>query len=436
MIYTFWDEFFWYWYSNGFEKVFYIFWYFFLLEAPRFLVMDMVVLFAFYRSRRKNSEIYEEAKQKLYFENPLISLIAPGKNEGAHIYKLVDSISKQNYPNIEIIIIDDGSDDDTPVICRSLLNSGLIDVFLRNDVRGGKASAANLALRYAKGKYIVHLDADTSFDEDAIERIIIPFYIDKTVGAVGGNIKVRNQDEAIVTSLQAVEYLQTISVGRIVTAYLGIYKIVSGAFGAFRKDVIERIGGWDVGPGLDGDITVKIRKMGYTVAFEPTAIGFTNVPTTFRRLSNQRLRWSKSLIRFRLRKHADIFKAQSHFTFSNFFAMFENVFFNLILDGIWFFYMVTIIINNIDHLGFIIPLKIMIYGTSSFIQFLIVLSLSRQWRSETKLLIYIPLMMIYNGYYMRVIRTMAYIKEIFFYSSYNDPWNPAKSSSKAKEFGL
>ena len=436
MIYTFWDEFFWYWYSNGFEKVFYIFWYFFLLEAPRFLIMDMVVLFAFYRGRRKNADIYEEARQKLYFENPLISLLVPGKNEGAHIYKLVDSINKQKYTNTEIIIVDDGSDDDTPIICRSLLDNGLIQFFLRNDVRGGKASAANLALRYAKGKYIVHLDADTSFDNEAIERIIIPFYLDKNVGAVGGNIKVRNQDEAIVTSLQGVEYLQTISVGRIVTAYLGIYKIISGAFGAFRRDIIDRIGGWDVGPGLDGDITVKIRKMGYTIAFEPSAVAFTSVPSTFRRLTNQRLRWSKSLIRFRLRKHVDIFKPQSSFTFSNFFAIFENIFFNVILDIIWFFYMVTIIVNNIDHLGFIIPLKIMIYGTASFLQFLIVLALSKQWRTEIKLLIYIPLMMLYNGYYMRVIRTMAYIKEIFFYSSYNDLWNPAKSSAKAKEFGL
>lgn len=436
MIYTFWDDFFWYWYSNGFEKVFYIFWYFFLLEAPRFLVMDMVVLFLFYRNRRKNAKVYEEARQKLFFENPLISILVPGKNEGQHIYKLVDSINKQTYSNIEIIIVDDGSDDDTQVICRSLYNNGFIDVFLRNDVRGGKASAANLALRYAKGKFIVHLDADTSFDSEAIERIIIPFYVDSTVGAVGGNVKVRNQDYAIVTSLQAVEYLQTISVGRIVTAYLGIYKIVSGAFGAFRADIIERIGGWDIGPGLDGDITVKVRKLGYTIAFEPSAVGLTSVPNTFNKLSIQRLRWNKSLIRFRLRKHSDLFKPQASFDFSNFFAFFENIFFNVVLDLIWVFYIITIIVDNIDHLAFIIPLKIMIYGTASLIQFLIVLALSDRWRTEFRLIIYIPLMMIYNGYYMRIIRTMAYIKEIFFYSSYKDPWNPAKSSIKAKEYGL
>ncbi len=436
MIYTFWDDFFWYWYSNGFEKVFYIFWYFFLLEAPRFLLMDIVMMFVYYRTRHSKAKLYEEARQKLLFENPLISVIAPGKNEGEHIYKLVDSINKQTYTNIEIIIVDDGSDDDTETICRSLLKNGFIDVFLRNEVRGGKASAANLALRYSKGKYVVHLDADTSFDENAIERIIIPFYLDEHTGAVGGNIKARNQDEGIVTSLQSIEYLQTISVGRVVTSYLGIYKIVSGAFGAFRKDIIDRIGGWDIGPGLDGDITVKIRKLGYNIAFEPTAIGLTNVPNTFKKLSNQRLRWNKSLIRFRLRKHSDVFKAQASFNFSNFFALFENVFFNLILDVIWFFYIIQIIVVNVDYLAFIIPLKIMIYGTASLIQFLVVMSMSDRWKSEFKLIIYIPLMMIYNGYYMRVIRSMAYIKEIFFYSSYKDPWNPAKSSLKAKEYGL
>lgn len=436
MIYTFWDEFFWYWYSSGFEKVFYIFWYFFLLEAPRFLIMDVVVLFVFYRTRRKRVNIYEEARQRFLFENPLISVISPGKNEGQHIYKLVDSVHKQKYTNIEVIIVDDGSDDDTATICSSLLSNGLIDVFLRNDVRGGKGSAANLALRYAKGKFIVHLDADTSFDENAIERIILPFYIDENTGAVGGNIKARNQDYNIATSVQSLEYLQTISVGRAVTAYLGIYKIVSGAFGAFRKDIIDRIGGWDVGPGLDGDITVKIRKMGYNIAFEPTAIGLTNVPNNFRKLSVQRLRWNKSLIRFRLRKHSDVFKAQASFNFSNFFALFENIFFNLVLDVIWFFYMFQIIVENIDYLGFIIPLKIMIYGTASFLQFLVVLAMSERWRSELKLIVYIPLMIFYNGYYMRVIRSMAYIKEIFFYSSYKDPWNPAKSSIKAKEMRL
>ena len=78
---------------------------------------------------------------------PLISIIAPGKNEGENIYKLVKSLNEQTYQKVEIIIVDDGSDDETPIIGRSLEKHGLIDKFVRNHMRGGKASAANLALR-------------------------------------------------------------------------------------------------------------------------------------------------------------------------------------------------------------------------------------------------------------------------------------------------
>jgi cellulose synthase/poly-beta-1,6-N-acetylglucosamine synthase-like glycosyltransferase len=398
--------------------------------------MDFVILFVYFRKRDIGYDAREQARRQFLMENPLVSVIAPGKNEGKHIYKLVNSLNEQTYRNIQIVIVDDGSDDDTYTICKSLYENGYIDVFLRNDERGGKASAANLALRYATGKFVVHLDADSSFDTQAIENIIIPFYLDDKVGAVGGNIKVRNYDKNICTSVQAIEYLQTISVGRMVTSYLGIYKIISGAFGAFRKDIIDRIGGWDIGPGLDGDITVKIRKLGYKIEFEHTAVGLTNVPEKWNILSKQRLRWNKSLIRFRLRKHKDVFMPHANFNFSNFFALFENVFFNLILDVIWFFYIINIIIVNVDFLAFIIPLKIMLYGTASLLQFIVVLIISERWRQEIKLVIFIPLMMLYNGYYMRIIRTMAYIKEIFFLSSYKDPWNPQKSSAKAQEFGL
>ncbi|NOR88571.1 MAG: glycosyltransferase [Bacteroidales bacterium] len=436
MIYDFWDEFFWYWYSNGFQKVFRIFWYFFLLEAPRFLLMDFVILIVYFRRRDVNRDAREKARREFMLENPIVSVIAPGKNEGKHIYKLVNSLNEQSYRNLQIVIVDDGSDDDTYLICKSLYDNGYIDVFIRNDDRGGKASAANLALRYATGKYVVHLDADSSFDANAIENIIIPFYMNKNLGAVGGNIKVRNYEKNICTSVQAIEYMQTITVGRMVTSYLGIYKIISGAFGAFRKDIIDRIGGWDIGPGLDGDITVKVRKLGYDIGFEHSAIGLTNVPEKWKILSKQRLRWNKSLIRFRMRKHKDIYSPSAAFNFSNFFALFENVFFNLVLDVIWFFYIINIIIVNVDFLAFIIPLKIMLYGTASLLQFIVVMIISERWRQEIKLIIFIPLMMIYNGYYMRIIRTMAYLKEIFFFSSYKDPWNPSKSSAKAREFGL
>lgn len=99
------------------------------------------------------------------------------------------------------------------------------------------------------------------------------------VKGVGGCVKVRNYKETICSSLQAFEYLKRIQVGRIVTSELGIYHIISGAFGAFERKTLKEVGYWDIGPGLDGDLTQKIRKAGYKVKFAEDAICMTNVPT-------------------------------------------------------------------------------------------------------------------------------------------------------------
>ena len=79
---------------------------------------------------------------------------------------------------------------------------GDIDLFLRGEQRGGKASAANMGLRYAKGKYIVHLDADSSLAPDALEQVLTPFYRYDKVGAVGGNLVVRNENDSLTTTMQ------------------------------------------------------------------------------------------------------------------------------------------------------------------------------------------------------------------------------------------
>lgn len=86
----------------------------------------------------------------LYVDNPLITVLVPGKNEGKHIFKLVSSLREQTYQNLEVIIVDDGSDDDTPFICRDLEKDGYIDKYYRLNERGGKASAANYGVYHAR----------------------------------------------------------------------------------------------------------------------------------------------------------------------------------------------------------------------------------------------------------------------------------------------
>lgn len=431
-----WDSYFRIFQSMDIETIIRWGWFIFILDIPRFFILEGIVLF-WSRTKRKQTKLsWDNARLILFKKNPLVTILAPGHNEGRHLYKLIYSIKNQTYKNLELIVVDDGSTDNTSIIARSFEKKGEIDHFFRIEERGGKASAANLGLRYSNGKYIVHLDADSSLQEDAIEKILIPFYRYKNVGAVGGNLTVRNEEQSLTTTMQFLEYLQSISVSRIVLSQLGIYKNISGAFGAFPKKILDRVGGWDIGPGLDGDITVKIRKLNKRIVFEEEAICKTHVPITWKALSKQRLRWSRSLIRFRIRKHQDIWMPYKSFRFSDFFAFFDNVFFALFLDALWIYYMVKIIIVEPQFLLVWFPFKYSIYLMVNFGQFLFPLAISKNKRNIWPKFIYLPLYPIYIGYYMRIVRTIAYIDEIIFYDSYKDPWNPAKTSKKGREHGM
>ena len=421
----------------GYSKLIRIFWFFFFFEMFRYVIIDFISLVFVKINRILNKGKRDEAIKQLFNEAPLISILVPGKDEGKHIFKLVTSLKEQTYQHFELIVVDDGSGDDTQIICRDLEKNGYIDHFVRNDVRGGKASGANTALRLSKGAFIVHLDADCSYDRDAIEQILIPFYMDSRIGAVGGNVMVRNYTASLATTLQAFEYVDAISVGRMVSSYLGIYRIISGAFGAFRKDLLTRVHGWDVGPGLDGDITVKFRKMGAKIVFEDRAVCLTNAPVTFRKLIKQRLRWDKSLIRFRLRKHKDVFLPNENFRLIDFFAFLENIIYTLVLNLKWYVYFLDMVFNYAEILVFVLMMNIFLYTMSNYFK-LLVFNLFREKTHApfSYFVLFMPLMVFYHGYFLRIVRTIAYIKELLFKSSYIDSWNPTKTSIFAKEMGI
>ncbi len=411
------------------------FWPFFLIDMTRYLFLDIVVIFRYMLKKSKHRFLTQRAKSQLYRERPLVSVIIPGKNEGKHIPRLAESLAQQHYKNIEIIIVDDGSDDNTPEICRPLEREGKIQLFIRNNIRGGKASAANTALLYAKGKYIVHIDADSHLSHDSIETILLPFYQDPKIGAVGGDVRVANTNMALASQLQTIEYFKSISTGRTVSSELGILRIIAGAHGAFRKDILQRLGGWDVGPGLDGDITLKIRKLGYKVIHEADAVCYTNVPSSFFALAKQRFRWDRSLIRFRVRKHRDILMRDANFKIRNFIASAENIFFNLLLDIKWWIYIVQIVVFNPEILEYLFVINYMLYLIANILEYCVAcIFLRKSMRSSDYFMFfYLPLMPVYTGVFLRCIRTYAYIMEFLHGASYRDKWNPWKVSKVAEK---
>ncbi len=413
------------------QVMFTTYWFLTFVEFPRYYLLEIFVVCWRKLTYRRIQRRRDNARYRLFAEKPLVSILVPGKNEGPHIYNLARSLREQTYTNYEIIIVDDGSDDNTPLICADLQRAGYIDRFLRTDVRGGKASAANFGLRLARGRYIVHLDADTSLDRDAIENILLPFYSENDVRAVGGAVKVRNADETICTSLQALEYLKTIQVGRMVTNSVGILHIISGAFGAFDRDTLLEVGGWDIGPGLDGDITQKIRKAGYRISFAENAIAMTHVPTSWRALYRQRQRWSKSLVRFRLRKHRDILLPYGNFSFTNLISNLEGIMYDFVFNFIWVVYFILLILEHPDRIAEIFAVGYIIRFLFNLVAFSIIMLVSERASEEKHLIKYVPLSTFYTGYFLRLARLTAHIKEIFFFSSYKDQWNPSKTSEVA-----
>lgn len=404
------------------------YWFLFFLEFPRYYLAEAAVVLYRCMAWKYIVRREEHAAVLLHRDNPLVTILVPGKNEGKHIYKLLKSLYEQTYRNYEVIIVDDGSDDSTQQICSDLERQRLISLYLRLNERGGKASAANFGAYYAKGKYIVHLDADSSLDRDAIEKILLPFYIDPNIKAVGGCVKVRNAMENICTSVQALEYLKTIMVGRTVTSTIGIYRVISGAFGAFDVQTLKQVGYWDIGPGLDGDITQKIRKAGWKVHFAGNAVCMTNVPVKWKKLFKQRLRWSKSLIRFRVRKHRDVLLPNRNFSVLNFLSNMENIFYDSVLNFIWLFYLMNLLLIRNDHLFEVVLLGFFIRYCFSLLAFLVIMIVTERRREELYLFAYLPLVSFYNGYFLRLARLIAHIEELFFFSSYKDPWNPRKTS--------
>jgi len=408
------------------------YWFLVFVEFPRYYLLEICIVLWRKLTYKSIREKRDNARERLYAEKPFVSILAPGKNEGAHIYNLIRSLKEQTYTNYEIIIVDDGSDDNSPLICADLERAGYIDRFIHTNVRGGKASAANLGLRFASGKYVVHLDADTSLDRHAIENILLPFYYDKDIKAVGGAVKVRNSHDTICSSLQALEYLKTIQVGRMVTNTLGILHIISGAFGAFDRETLMNVGGWDIGPGLDGDITQKIRKAGHRIYFAENAVAMTNVPTSWRALYRQRQRWSKSLVRFRLRKHRDIFMPYGNFSFSNLISNLEGIMYDFVFNFIWVVYVVILILEHPEKIVEIFAVGYIIRFFFNLIAFSMIMLVSGRPSEEKHLVKYLPLSTFYTGYFLRMARLTAHIKEIFFFSSYKDAWNPRKTSEVAQ----
>ena len=316
-----------------------LFWYY-LASNTAYLIMLIIAL----RTSAMHQRRLQSIRLNWIKETPMappITIIAPAHNEEASIRVAVRNLLELDYPELEVIVVNDGSEDRTfeelreefrlrqvravyvqeaksaPVrgLYRSDADTRLVVV--DKEAGGSKADAVNAGLNAATSPYVCVVDSDSLLERDALLRIIVPILADpKRVVAVGGIIRVLNGSEIrggqlqrvrlpgkSIEVIQVIEYLRAFLIGREAWAQGNMLTIISGAFGLFRTDLVRAVGGYRSSSiGEDFDLVARLHRhllekgAGYQIRFVPDPMCWTEVPSDLKSLGRQRARWQKGLL--------------------------------------------------------------------------------------------------------------------------------------------
>ncbi len=310
--------------------------YFALLGVASMLLTAIAAREVYDHALNRTADIGEDLFT--YPLTPPVSVLLPAFNESAAIIESVASLLGLRYPEFEVIVINDGSKDDTlqqvveayglepldrdppntletqPIrgIYQSRAYPELIVIDKEN---GGKADSLNAGINAARYPLVCGIDADSILEPDALLRVIEPFVLrPDLVIATGGIVRIANGSEfargtlvkagmpkKFIPGFQIVEYLRGFLVGRCSWSRLNALLIVSGAFGVFRKDIVVEVGGYAHTIGEDAELVVRMQrvmieqKRDYRVEFVPDAVCWTEAPETLAVLRRQRTRWQRGL---------------------------------------------------------------------------------------------------------------------------------------------
>jgi biofilm PGA synthesis N-glycosyltransferase PgaC len=278
-----------------------------ILTLTRYLI---ILFFAFLETSK-----IEAFKNKGRYDTPKVSIIVPAYNEEHCIVETLHSLLQVDYPNLEILLVDDGSTDST--YAKSEPFAGVHDgktIKLFRKFQGGKASALNLAFQYCTGEFIVCMDADSQLAPNSI-RMLLRRFIHDNIGACAGQVVIRNRCN-LLTHLQALEYMLMNGTARMFQSYFSSVLIAPGPLTMFRRRVLQELqerlqlddnGVWlppskGLGPwesdtfAEDTKLSLSIQASGAGIVYEPGALSFTSAPTHVQELLNQRYRWNRGNI--------------------------------------------------------------------------------------------------------------------------------------------
>ena len=330
----------------------YLFFSYAFLAIFSYIILSIISTFETIEYFKKNSFVNYK---KILSSNiaPSISIIAPAYNESLNIVENVRSLLSNHYANYDVIIVNDGSKDNSLELLikaydlikiNYLINPQLKTQPLRQGVfkstnpafeklividkeNGGKADALNMGLNISNSKYVACIDVDCLLLEDALQKMIKPFLeaTDKKVVATGGVIRIANNSiikegklmdvnlpKKLIEKAQILEYLRSFLLGRMAWSRLNGLLVISGAFGMFDKKIIIEVGGYDTSTvGEDMEMIVRMRRqleeqhVTYKVAYIPDPLCWTEAPDNYKTFISQRNRWTRGTIEV-LRKHRKI----------------------------------------------------------------------------------------------------------------------------------
>jgi cellulose synthase/poly-beta-1,6-N-acetylglucosamine synthase-like glycosyltransferase len=311
--------------------------YYYLLSNLGYLVMLLIALWTSAAHLRHLESIRFDWIKRSPLAPP-ITILVPAHNEQKSICTAVRNLLDLDYPELEVIVVNDGSADSTLQMMQQEFGLRLVRAvyipqvmsapvrgLYRSDVdtrlivvdkepAGSKADAVNAGLNAASSPYVCIVDADSVLERDALLRIMVPVLADpKRVVSVGGIIRVLNGSELeggrvrlpgkSIEVIQVVEYLRAFLIGREAWARGNMLMIISGAFGVFRTDLVRAVGGYrSCAIGEDFDLVARLHRHlldkgeDYSIQFVPDPVCWTEVPSDLQSLGRQRARWHKGLL--------------------------------------------------------------------------------------------------------------------------------------------
>ncbi len=370
-----------------------------VLDASQAFIKGFVLLF---------SQTSSPSTLNLHERRPKVSIIIPAHNEGEYIENTLASVLEDPYPNKEVILVDDGSTDDTYVKAMIYSNRSELKVIRREKASGTKARAVNYGFVFTKGDVVIVIDGDTLIERGAIEKIIAPLSKDADVVAVSGNVRVVNKVN-LLTKLQAYEYLCSMELGRRWQSLFSGILVIPGAFGAFRREVFESLG--RMHPDTiteDFDLTIMMQKVRKRLVFSPEAVAWTHAPESWKGWVRQRIRWAVGQIQV-YRKHLNILFRRRFGLFGSFIVP-NSIFMDIVALILRFSWGLTLFVLYSAEI--LARLAIIIFAFYLLLELSTVLMAAALTprKEDVKYTVLAPIMVLFYRPFYSIVRLWAYLK--------------------------